>query len=152
MIFDKQYYYDIWGTVHRHDYTESLANMLIAKYGKVRYIDLGTACGHLIKTLREKGCDAWGLDISDYAIENSCARDHVKQGSITNIPFDSNSFEVVHSQGVWGYFPEEDIQKAWTECKRVGKIQHHNIDYNDDIPEHQYLVIKSKEWWNSRLV
>jgi hypothetical protein len=52
---------------------------------------------------------------------------------------------------VWGYFPEEDIEKAWTECKRVGRIQHHNIDYNDGIQEHQYLIIKSKEWWDERL-
>jgi hypothetical protein len=33
MGFDKKYYDDIWGTVHRHEYCESLANSLISKHG-----------------------------------------------------------------------------------------------------------------------
>ena len=152
--FDKKYYDDIWGeigSVHRHDYCDSLANQLILKYGKVRFLDIGTGCGYLVKVLREKGCDAWGLEISDYALENSCAKDFIRKGDIRNIPFGSNSFDVVHSSGVWGYFPENDIQKAWAECKRVGKKQEHNIDYEEGIlEEHQYLVKKPKEWWDNQ--
>ncbi len=146
--FNKKYFDDIWGTVHRHDYCESLAESLITKYGKVRFLDIGTGCGELVRVLREKGCDAWGMEISQYALENS--HGYVREGDIRNIPFASDSFDVVHSQGVWGYFPEEDIQKAWAECKRVGKIQHHNIDYLDEIIEHQYLLKKSQEWWKNQ--
>jgi len=148
-IFDKKYYEDIWGTIHRHDYVESLANSLIQKYGNVRFLDIGTGCGHLVKVLREKGCDAWGLEVSDYALANKCD-DHVVYGDVRNIPFAADSFDVVHSNGLWGYFPEDDIKKAINECRRVGKNQEHNIDHDDYIPEHKYLVIKSKEWWNKQ--
>ena len=149
-MFDKNYYNKIWQTVHRHDYCESLADRLISKYGKVRFLDVGTGCGELVRVLREKGCDAWGTEVSDYALENSCDKEHVKYGDVRSLPFQNNSFDVVHSLGLWGYFPEDDIQKAIGECKRIGKNQEHNIDYDDYIPEHQYLVIKPKEWWDKQ--
>lgn len=152
-IFDKNYYQAIWGDqgVHRHDYTADLAERLIKKYGAGRILDIGTGCGHLVKTLREKGADAWGIDISQHAIENSCAPGFVLKASITDIPFKNKFFDLVHSQGVWGYFPEADIPRAWAECNRVGKRQEHNIDCLDSIPEHQYLLVKSREWWDQRL-
>jgi ubiquinone/menaquinone biosynthesis C-methylase UbiE len=160
-VFDKKYYDNIWGTyadengkqvsgLHRHDYTETLASRLIAKYGTCKILDIGTACGHLVKTLREKGCDAWGTEISQYALENSCAPEYVVKGDMRNLPFAADSFDVVHSQGVWGYFIEDDIPKALKECRRVGKYQEHNVDYDDYDPDHQYIVKKSREWWDKQ--
>lgn len=152
-VFNEAYYRNIWGEqgVHRHDYCENLSNQLIQKYGKVRILDIGTSCGYLVKVLRDKDCDAWGLEVSDYALQNSCIPDYVRKGDIRDIPFASNRFDVVHSQGVWGYFPEEDIEKAWDECKRVGKMQHHNIDPDPQPLEHQYLFTKSHEWWEEKM-
>lgn len=148
--FNKDYYDAIWGTVHRHDYCNDLADRLISKFGKVRILDIGTGCGYLVRCLREKGADAWGIEISDYALANSCDADHVRRGDIRNIPFAAASFDVVHSQGVWGYFPEEDIKTAWRECQRVGKAQEHNIDYLDDDVTHGYAVVRDEAWWKNR--
>ncbi len=151
MIFDEFYYRNIWDTVHRHDYCETLANHLIEKYGKCRILDIGTGCGFLVKTLREKGCDAWGMEVSEYAVKNSCDPEHVRLGDVRNIPWAADSFDVVYSQGLWGYFPEEDVQKAWSECKRVGRLQEHNIDYElVRPPEHQFLICKDKAWWDNQ--
>lgn len=150
--FNKEYYESIWGTVHRHDYCESLADALISKYGKCNILDIGTGCGFLVKTLREKGCDAWGLEISDYALENSCAKGYVLKGSVIDIPFKDGSFDVVYSQGLWEYVPEEDIQVAWVECNRVGRIQEHNIDCaNSGLGEEGFITSQSKEWWEDKL-
>lgn len=148
-IFTKDYYRQIWGTIHRHDYCEGLAQRLINQYGKVKFLDVGTGCGYLIKLLNEHGAQAYGLDISEYAVANS--HGNVVLGSVVDIPFKDNLFDVVHSQGLWGYFPEEDIVKAWNECKRVGKLQHHNIDYAPSPPEHQYLYNHPQSWWEQRM-
>gem|GEM_PF-6976110 len=149
---NKKYYDNIWGTVHRHDYCESLANRLIQQYGKVRFLDCGTGCGYLVKLLREKGCDAWGLEISDYALENSCAKGYVLKGSVTDIPFKNGFFDVVYSQGLWEYVKETDIDKAWAECNRVGKIQEHNIDpIGSGIDEENFVNLKTIEEWKKRL-
>lgn len=152
IIFNKGYYKDIWGTVHRHDYCENLAIQLINKYGKVRILDIGTGCGFLVKTLRDKGCDAWGLEISDYALQNSCSPGYIIKGDMRDIPFKDHAFDVVHSQGVWEYIPEDDIQKAYLECTRVGQIQHHNIDYlGSGLGEKDFITAKPKEWWDTQL-
>lgn len=150
MEFGADYYAGIWGTVHRHDYAPSLAHVLVREYGKVRILDIGTGCGHLVACLRDLGCEAWGIEISDHALANSCSS-HVLRGDIRKIPFPDGFFDVVHSQGVWGYFPESDIPGAWAECRRVGRKQHHNIDYDDDEPSHQLLLAKPKSWWDEKL-
>lgn len=147
--FDKTYYDEIWGTVHRHEYCENLANELIAKYGQVKILDIGTGCGFLVKTLREKGCDAWGLEISDYAVANSCDPEHVRKGDVRDIPY-ASGFDVVFSQGLWSYLPKQDIQKAWKECKRVGKKQWHKIDTTQCEYHDYFLTYESQEWWDNQ--
>lgn len=153
-VFDKKYYDGIWrdiGGVHRHDYTDSLSDLLIKKYGKVRILDGGTGCGHLVKLLREKGADAWGFDVSDYAIENCCAPGYVVKAHASKLPFADNSFDVVHSNGLFGY--DEDVDSMVRELQRVGKIQHHNIDTTEcEIrPEHQFINVKPRAWWDEKL-
>ena len=154
-MFDKEYYDSIWLNqgIHRHDYCESLADYLINKYGKCRYLDIGTGCGFLVKILREKGCDAWGLEISDFAIANTCAPGFVVKGSVTDIPFKDKRFDVVCSNGLWEYLTEEEIDVAVKEVWRVGDKQEHNIDHDQTIwqPEYQYVTWKSLEWWKKKL-
>jgi ubiquinone/menaquinone biosynthesis C-methylase UbiE len=113
-------------------------------------LDIGTGCGELVRVLREKGCIAYGMDISEYAVANS--HGNVVLGSVTDIPFKDNSFDVVHSQGLWEYVKEEDIEKAWMECNRVGKIQVHNIDTTGSVVgEEGFVTNRTKEWWDEKL-
>lgn len=151
--FNEKYFNDIWGTVHRHDYTESLANSLIRKYGYCRILDIGTGCGHLVKVLREKGADAWGLEFSDHAIKNTCAVGYVIKGSVTDIPFKDGAFDVVHSSGLWTYVPENEVEKANRECWRVAGKQEHNIDHNQTDWQDEYLydTWKPLDWWKEKL-
>ena len=150
--FDKKYFDDIWGTVHRHDYCENIATQLIAKYGTGRYLDIGTGCGYLVKVLRDKGCEAYGVEISQYAVDNS--HGNVLQGDVRNLPFKDNSFDVVHSQGLWEYIPEGEVQAAYQECLRVGKHQHHHFD-TVGVPRSEwtkdFVTFKPKEWWDEKL-
>jgi len=149
--FDQKYFEDIWGTVHRHDYCADRARMLIEKYGRVRFLDIGTGCGYLVKCLRDMGAEAYGMDISLYAVENS--HGNVVLGDVCNIPFKDDSFDVVHSSGLLEYVKEDMVDTAINECYRVGKIQDHNIDHDktDWQPEYKYETWKPIEWWNDKL-
>src|SRR3990167_1448487 len=102
--FSKDYYDGIWPNsgVHRHDYIDNWISNFKSDYKDVKSIlDIGTGCGFMVKCLREEGYDAWGLEISDYAIENTCAKGYVLKGSVTDIPFKDNRFDLVFSQGLW---------------------------------------------------
>lgn len=149
--FGEDYFVGIWGTVHRHDYCRDRAKRLILKYGAVSFLDVGAGCGYLVKTLRELGADAWGIDISRYALENSCDPERVREGDIRDIPFGAR-FDVVHSQGVWQYVPESDVKRAWAECRRVGKFQEHNLDTSegDNPPEHHCVTVRPRQWWKDQ--
>ncbi len=148
MEFGKQYYEYIWGTCHRHDYCEHLAQEL-SKYKRV--LDVGTGCGYLVKLLRERDCDAWGLEISDYALANTCAPGYVIKGSVTDIPFKDDSFDVVFSNGLWSYVSEEDVPKGRDEIWRVGAKQVHNIDHDQTDYMEDYVTWESQAWWDEQL-
>lgn len=148
--FNEDYYKNIWGTVHRHDYCDTLASQLFDKYGACRILDIGTGCGYLVKRLRELGCEAFGLDISEYAVSES--HGNVLLGSVVDMPFKDKCFDVVHSQGLWEYVAESDIERAYAECLRVGRIQVHNYDtIGSGIGEENFATLKSREWWEQKL-
>jgi SAM-dependent methyltransferase len=151
MNFNKSYYDQIWGTVHRHDFAESLADRLILQYNPKSVLDIGTGCGELVRVLREKGVEAYGLEISEYAVANS--HGNVILGSVTDIPFKDGQFDLVYSQGLWEYVAEADIDRAWAECLRVGRKQEHNIDTLTDQAEwsKDFATHKSAEWWDEKL-
>ena len=152
MIFDKKYFDDIWGTVHRHDYADNWISTFKNEYKDVKSIlDIGTGCGHMVKRLREEGYDAWGTEISQYALENTCAPGFVVYGDIRNLPFKDNRFDLVFSQGLLALLPEDQVDKAVAECHRVGKFQRHNIDHDKCVRLTQFKTWKPIEWWNKKL-
>ena len=151
-VFDETYYAGIWGSVHRHDYTAGLADRLAQTCPHGRVLDIGTGCGHLVKMLRERGIEAWGLECSDHAVRNSCAPQYVLHGSVTDLPWKDGYFDIVHSQGLWEYISEADIAQAWAECLRVGRQQWHNYETSDTCPnEYQYVTYRPRAWWEARL-
>ncbi len=150
--FDEAYYNDLWGTVHRHDYVLSRAGYLVQKYGNVRILDIGTGCGALVKVLREMGCDAWGAEIGQYALDNTCAPGYVVHGDLRDIPFKDKRFDVVTSQGVWVYLSKDEIPHALEECWRVGTYQEHNIDLRgSEIGEEGFVTAETLEWWQANV-
>lgn len=97
------------------------------------------------------GCDAWGVDVSDYAVANTCAPGYVLKASTTDIPFKDGRFDVVHSQGVFEYLSESEIGTALQECRRVGKHQVHIADHcGSEIDEENFVTRKPREWWASK--
>lgn len=151
MIFTKDYYDSVWGTVHRHDYCPYWADRIIKEHHPRRVLDIGTGCGHLVKLLRDSGIDAWGVEVSDYALENSCAAGFILKASMLDLPFRDDYFDVVFSQGVWEYIPEDLVPKGRDEIWRVGKAQLHNIDHDGCDWRPDFVTWKSQEWWDEQL-
>lgn len=86
-----------------------------------RILDIGCAKGFLVKDLLELGIDAYGLDISRYALLN-CEREVVgrlHQGSAEALPFPDKSFSAVLSINTIHNLSRERCVLALREIQRV---------------------------------
>lgn len=54
---------DIW-----IPFFDNMAERIIEKYAPVTVLDMGCAFGYLVSALRSKGVQAYGIDISEYAL------------------------------------------------------------------------------------
>jgi len=101
-----------------------------------RVLDLGCGNGrHAIYFARE-GFNAAGIDISETAVEwgrEWAARERLevdfRVGSITNLPFEDHSFDVIVSHGVLDHVPMEHAKSAMAEAARI--LRPHGLFYFD---------------------
>ena len=86
-------------------------------------LDIGCSTGIGIKSFFEplgKQCE--GIDVSKTAIDKAIKRGVSAQvASITEIPFEDNSFDLVCSTDVIEHLKPEDQEKAHRECFRTSK-------------------------------
>ena len=67
--------------------------------------------------------DAYGIDISEYAIQNAPEqiKEKIVKGNATNLPWDDNFFDLVISINTLHNLYAFDLEKALKEMERVGK-------------------------------
>src|SRR5688500_7735012 len=89
MAFDEYYYANCCGRPYARDdhwltFFGRIADRIVADIAPRRVLDAGCAMGLLVETLRARGVDAVGLDISSYAIDrvHESVKPFCRQGSI----------------------------------------------------------------------
>jgi ubiquinone/menaquinone biosynthesis C-methylase UbiE len=86
-----------------------------------RVLDVGCAKGFLVKDLVDSGIDAFGIDVSEYALLN-CVPDVVGRlhlGNATKLVFPDCSFGVVLAINSLHNLPREDCLTALKEIERL---------------------------------
>jgi SAM-dependent methyltransferase len=88
-----------------------------------RVLDVGCAKGFLVSDLMDYEVDAFGLDISRYALKNChppvIGRLHLGEADL--LPFPDNSFDVVLSINTLHNLPRDLLIEALKEINRVSK-------------------------------
>jgi ubiquinone/menaquinone biosynthesis C-methylase UbiE len=94
-------------------------------------LDIGCANGGVSRKLQERtGCRIEGVELLKFLVDMGIKQNaelgiadrfRIQQGSITDIPFDDNTFDFVFCDDVIGIV--EDLPKAMSECRRVLKPQ-----------------------------
>ena len=86
-----------------------------------KILDVGCAKGFLVKDLLELGIDAYGLDISRYALLNSEREviGRLHHGSADALPFPDDSFAAVLSLNTIHNLPRESCVTALREIQRI---------------------------------
>jgi ubiquinone/menaquinone biosynthesis C-methylase UbiE len=101
-----------------------VAKDIVAHYGLgpgARILDIGCAKGFLVKDLVAEGIDAFGIDVSEYALLNcepeAAGRLHL--GSAVKLPFPDRSFDVVLAINTLHNLERGDLIVALREMERL---------------------------------
>jgi len=108
-----------------------------------KILDVGCAKGYFVYDLRNLGMDAFGLDISEYAIGCSPPdiRKHLFKGNAKDLSnFHDKEFDLVISITTIHNLPEIDCRSAIREIERVGKKAWIKVDsYRNDKEKEEML-------------
>ncbi len=89
-----------------------IADGIVRDLRPASVLDAGCAMGFLVEALRERGVDAWGVDISDYAIEqvDESVRDYCSVASLSE-PI-SRRYDLIVSIEVLEHIPATETSAA----------------------------------------
>ena len=79
---------------------------------------MGCATGFIVSQLNSLGCEAWGLDVSEWAVRNA-AHSRVILASADAIPFPDGYFDLVVSCHAIEHLPSSIFDRAISEMIRV---------------------------------
>jgi SAM-dependent methyltransferase len=172
--FDESYYQDgsKRGTAYvnyREDARNSqtfreLASAIQEVFQPRRVLDVGCATGTTVRLLNEMGCEAYGVDVSEWAVRNA-EHSNVRLASADQLPFPDDFFDLVFSCHAMEHIPDAVCQGSLSEISRVNSaFQFHllpmiGVPPYDGEPEatrqmlrkdptHQQL--HSKAWWTGQ--
>lgn len=158
-IYNKEYYenYDVGvGKVnyidseYTKDFLTKVAKQIVEDLQPKVVLDAGCAMGHLVAALRDLGVEAYGIDISQYAIEHVredirpfCAAQSLTEPFPETFP---KKFDLILSIEVLEHLYEEDCEKA------IANLCSHTDSFilsstADDTEEITHLNVRQPEYW-----
>src|SRR3954467_5571929 len=150
--YDAHYYAHYCGErAYRRDagwleFFGGIAEQIVARVAPASVLDAGCAMGMLVESLRDRGVEAFGVDVSDYAIANVRAdvRPFCWTGSIL-APF-PRRYDLVVCIEVLEHLPARDAERA------VANF----VEFTDDVlfsstpkdfKETTHFNVQPPEWW-----
>jgi len=170
-FYDREYYENKKGE-YPFSYTGSLVGNLIQNIANFyralsikifinpkNCLDVGCGTGKLVGYLRKLGVEAYGIEISKYALEvaKKEIKPFLKYGDITKIPYDDNSFDLVSTFDVLEHIERPKLKKAVEETIRVSKkwilhkiytVENHWISFFHGKDFSHVSVLSSSFWAN----
>lgn len=125
------------------------AATFVNQYGFTgKLLDIGCAKGFHVKDLRDLGVDAWGVDVSSYAIgeAEAAVAPYLTVADIrTHIDTYSNKeWDVIFSSRVLCCFDEADLPDLISSMNAKSKQQVHIID---ESPNASFYIVHPLSWW-----
>lgn len=125
-----------------------IANRVISVVGPARILDAGCAKGFLVEALREKGIEAFGVDISDYAIgqAHEKIRPYLKVQSLTEAL--DTRYDLIISIEVLEHMPQKEALIAIERlCSATDDIIFSSSPFDYGEPTH--INVHPPEYWSA---
>ena len=155
-VYNKEYYHSGCGTIpyeepeHWVQFFGVIAQKIVDDFAPKTVLDAGCAMGYLVAALRDLGVEAYGIDISSYAL--SKVREDVKQycfeGSLTEpLPEQMpQKYDLVFNCEILEHLYAEDGEKAIQNlCQWTDTIIFSSTP--DDFQERTHLNVQQREYW-----
>ncbi len=129
---------------------ESVARQVVERVGPGKILVAGCGKGEGLLELRALGADAWGIDYSPELEEVLLpeARPWVRPGSVHQIPFEKeDGFETLLCLGILEHLPEELVQQAAREARRLGILNLVTMIDHHDFVRPGHLTLRPPGWW-----
>lgn len=152
-LYDEAYYRDYdgkryersddWMSLFRH-----FADRIVATLSPLTALDAGCAMGLLVEALHERGVDAHGIDVSDYAIEQvpAAVRDRCRVQSLTE-PIEGR-YDVVTCIEVIEHLPALEAPDAVANlCAATDAVLLSSTPVEHEEPTH--LNVQPPEYWSA---
>ncbi|MBN2146105.1 MAG: methyltransferase domain-containing protein [Anaerolineales bacterium] len=125
----------------------AIAIRIVSDIQPKRVLDAGCALGILVEMLRQRGVEAWGIDISQYAIQNVHPdyQPYCQVGSILE-SFPHPNYDLIVCIEVLEHLPPQDAEKAIANlCRHSDDILFSSTPY--DYKEATHFNVQPPEFW-----
>lgn len=126
----------------------SIADAIVAELAPQRVLDAGCAMGMLVAALRARAVEAYGIDISEYAISQvpEEARPYCRLGSITE-PLEED-YDLIISIEVLEHMPADQSELAIANfCRHTDSVLFSSTPL--DFKEVTHINVRTPEAWAS---
>ena len=128
----------------------NMAKEIVRKFHPRTVLDVGCAMGYLVLALRDEGVEAYGIDISEYAVGK--VREDIRPycrvwSALDPLPDDFPKFyDLVTNIEVAEHLPEEDGMRLIRNlCSYTGCIIFSSTP--DDYAEQTHVNVQKSEYW-----
>jgi SAM-dependent methyltransferase len=155
--YGEAYYVNYWGGGGPYERNErwlkffgEVADGIIRDFHPATALDAGCAMGFLVEALRERGVDASGVDVSEYAISqvHESIRDHTGVASLTDpLP---RRYDLITCVEVLEHLPPIDTDRAIANlCQASDMLLISSTP--EDFGEPTHLNVLPPEAWSAKL-
>jgi len=128
----------------------NIADKIIEKFNPKTVLDAGCAMGYLVEALRKRGVEAYGFDISEYAISkvDESIKPYCLVHSITeNLPdnFPKKYDLIVTIEVLEHLFPEDGVKAIKNLCQYSDTIIFTSTP--EDIEDITHVNVQQQEYW-----
>lgn len=127
-----------------------VADNIVRDLRPAKVLDAGCAMGFLVEALRERGVDAWGIDVSEYAISqvHESVQDYCEIRSLAE-PI-AGSYDLIVSIEVLEHIPPAETSAAIANiCAATERLLLSTTP--DDYGEATHLNVQPPEAWSAML-
>ena len=150
-LYNEYYYSHDCGRPYRRDdvwlnFFDQIAKRIIEQFEPKTALDAGCAWGFLVEAFRNHGVEAFGVDISEYAIQNidPVIKPYCWIGSITE-PF-PKKYDLITCIEVLEHMPQREAEKAIENlCTHANEIVFSSTPF--DYKEATHINVHDPEYW-----